>query len=522
MYKSIRSLASLAAASALLFYAAQAFAQTSAVKGANEQRAIAAFSRASRNPLALRAFLAAMPKGGELHFHLGGAVYAETILQDAAEDNLCVNLAAHSLAPNAGMTNSQPAVAVCADGQVPASAVVLDNKLRDAMIDAWSMRSFVPYASKSGHDQFFTSPLRSGTSRRHQGEWLDEVVTRAAQQNEQYLEIMTGTTSPNTNSASTALAWNPDMAAMRDALIARGLRNDISVSRSDLDNMESLRNQREHCNTAQATAACGVVVRYLFSVPREAPPQRAFAQMLFDFEMASADPRVVGVNIAQPEDGVLSMTEYHRQMRMFQYLHSIYPKVHLSLHAGELAFGMVPPEGLKFHIREAVEIAHAERIGHGVDIMYEDDPNQLLQEMAARHVMVEINLTSNDEILGVTGKQHPLPLYLAAHVPIAFSTDDEGVSRIDLTHEYQRAVLEFGLGYLDLKRSARTSIEHSFLPGEDLWFKPDEFTRMVSACTAPASQSCTAFLKASEKARQEMELEHRFEQFESPRRTSRP
>jgi adenosine deaminase len=136
--------------------------------------------------------------------------------------------------------------------------------------------------------------------------------------------------------------------------------------------------------------------------------------------------------------------------------------------------------------------------------------------------MVEINLTSNDEILGVAGKQHPLPLYLAAHVPIAFSTDDEGVSRIDLTHEYQRAVLEFGLSYLDLKRSARTSIEHSFLPGEDLWLKRDEFTRMTPACTAPASETCTAFLKASEKAQQEMELEYRFELFESPRRRTRP
>jgi adenosine deaminase len=176
------------------------------------------------------------------------------------------------------------------------------------------------------------------------------------------------------------------------------------------------------------------------------------------FELASADPRVVGVNIAQPEDGVLSMAEYHRQMLMLDYLHSVYPGVHLSLHAGELAFGMVPPDGLKFHIREAVEIGHAERIGHGVDIMYEDNPHALLKEMVAKHIMVEINLTSNDVILGIKGKEHPLPIYLANHVPVAFSTDDEGVSRIDLTHEYVRSVQEFGLGYLDLKRIARASL----------------------------------------------------------------
>ena len=53
--------------------------------------------------------------------------------------------------------------------------------------------------------------------------------------------------------------------------------------------------------------------------------------------------------------------------------------------------------------------------------------------------------------------------------PVALSTDDEGVSRIDLTHEFVRAAMEYGLGYLDLKAMARTSLEHSFLPGESLW-----------------------------------------------------
>jgi hypothetical protein len=61
------------------------------------------------------------------------------------------------------------------------------------------------------------------------------------------------------------------------------------------------------------------------------------------------------------------------------YLHSVYPKVHISLHAGELAPGLVPPDGLSFHIREAVHLGHAERIGHGVDVMYERDPNALLK-----------------------------------------------------------------------------------------------------------------------------------------------
>ena len=53
-------------------------------------------------------------------------------------------------------------------------------------------------------------------------------------------------------------------------------------------------------------------------------------------------------------------------------------------------------------------------------------------------------------------------------VPVALATDDAGVSRTDgMTHEYVRAVQDFGLGYSDLKHMARESLEHSFLAGPE-------------------------------------------------------
>src|ERR1041385_2012413 len=103
------------------------------------------------------------------------------------------------------------------------------------------------------------------------------------------------------------------------------------------------------------------------------------------------------------------MHDFDLHMRMLDYLHGVYPKVHISLHAGELASGLVPPEGLHFHIRESIERGHAERIGHGVSVMEENDPVSLLREMAEKKVTVEICLTSNDVILGVKGREHPLP-----------------------------------------------------------------------------------------------------------------
>jgi len=164
-----------------------------------------------------------------------------------------------------------------------------------------------------------------------------------------------------------------------------------------------------------------------------------------------------------------------------------------------------------------VELGHAERIGHGVDLMYEDDPAGLLKEMAQKHVDVEINLTSNDVILGVKGTDHPAHAYMAAHVPVSLSTDDEGVSRIDLTHEYVRAVMEQGLTYVDLKRAARNSLEHSFLSGESLFAHPDDYDHMRSGCSSvlvKQSDACRQFLSANEKAAQQLDLEQRLAAFE--------
>jgi adenosine deaminase len=127
----------------------------------------------------------------------------------------------------------------------------------------------------------------------------------------------------------------------------------------------------------------------------------------------------------------------------------------------------VPPEGLSFHIRHSIELGHAERIGHGVSVMDEHNAVPLLQEMAKRKILVEICLTSNDLILGIKGDNHPLQVYRKYNVPVALATDDEGVSRSDMTHEYLRAAETYNLSYIDLKRMARQSLEYSFLNAKD-------------------------------------------------------
>jgi len=222
--------------------------------------------------------------------------------------------------------------------------------------------------------------------------------------------------------------------------------------------------------------------------------------------------------LVQAEDGPIAMRDYTLQMQMVKFLHHLYPKVAISLHAGELVPGLVPTQDLRFHIRQAVEIAHADRIGHGVDIRYEDNAEQLLSEMAKRHILVEINLSSNAAILNIKANTHPLLLYRRYRVPLALSTDDEGILRTSLSEQYQIAVLNYRFSYLSLKKLARNSIQYSFLPGAKLW-QDDNYQQVVLACvsslkTSLLSADCQNFLNANQKADLQWKLEQQFRHFE--------
>ena len=144
---------------------------------------------------------------------------------------------------------------------------------------------------------------------------------------------------------------------------------------------------------------------------------------------------------------------------------------------------------------------------------------QLLAEMKRRDVLVEICLTSNDVILGVRGSRHPFPEYLNAGVPVTLATDDEGVSRIDLTNEYLRAAETYGLGYRQLKQLSRNSLTYSFLAGDSLWRSASD-PQPVAACAGQRpdqspSPACQSFLAANDKARIQWDLERAFHAFEA-------
>lgn len=461
-----------------------------------------------RRPGLLLAFLQEMPKGGDLHVHLSGAIYAESLIDWASENALCVDRTAskliHAACDSCETYKPKPSIR-CA---------YQDHILYNQLVDAWSMRNW-HREEESGHDHFFGTFEKFGPAMdKHVGDAFAEVAARAAADHLQYVEVMHTADGGQAAILGTKIGWDDDFSKFRSLLLAGGLNDIVASVRAQNDADEARKKEVLHCGTAQADPGCEVTVRYLYQVLRGLPREQVFAQILLGFELTNADPRFVGFNLVMPEDYYVPMHDFDLHMRIIEALHKFYPATHISLHADELAMGLVPPEGLRFHVRESIERAGAERIGHGVAVMSEHDPIGLLEEMVKKGVLVEICLTSNDTILGISGDRHPLPIYMKYGVSLALATDDEGVSRTDMTHEYLRAVETYNLSYGELKRMARASLEHSFIPGESLWSDSPQW-RPARACDADrASSQCQKFLESSERATVQWRLEKAFVEFE--------
>jgi adenosine deaminase len=196
-----------------------------------------------------------------------------------------------------------------------------------------------------------------------------------------------------------------DFAAMRETLKQNGLDALVAKARAEVADIVSKVEALRNCDTDPTKPACKVNYRFIIQVSRNTPIEDVFVQTAFAAALIRAEPRVVALNFVQTEDNQIARRDYTRQMRIVEFLGK---DVQVALHAGELWIGLVPPTDLTFHIRQAVEIGGARRIGHGTALAFERDVDGLLAELRRRPVVIEISLTSSDVILDVRGNDHPL------------------------------------------------------------------------------------------------------------------
>lgn len=455
----------------------------------------------------LAVFMKAFPKGGELHNHLGGGTPAELLLDWAVEDKLCVDVVELAIRPSCAGENLKPAAEVLAN-----------EPLRSALMDSLTTRH-PDFRDRSGHDQFFTAFGRRGTLPRRNGDALAETLNGLARQNTFYAELMVTPQFVASRAIGAKVGWRGDPAVTRAALADAGIDKLVPAAMAETDAMEARAREVMKCGTPQATPGCKVTARFLFQAMRQGPPEQTMAQLQLGVATIAADKRWVGLQLVAPEDGVDAIRYYDVHMRIVAELTDQGRKVPVALHAGELTLKLATPEANSYHVRDAVRIAGARRIGHGVDLPEEAGAEGIAREMAAKGVLVEANLISNSVILEVKPEDHPYAWLRKMGVPVALSTDDSGISRSELSGDYVFGVRN-GATYADLKTAARNAIAYSFLTGEGLWSDPNVYRKPAAACAgqignAEPKGACADLVAKSDKAREQWRHEALLKTFEA-------
>ena len=482
------------------------------------------FQRALTSDPQVLAFLKRMPKGADLHNHCSGAVYAETWLDAAVRSQLWFN-------PSSGQFSETQTGGYT----VPAQEVANHEDYAAAFLDGASMRGYLQGSTETSHDHFFHDFDHFSVPQKLVPEavQLAEAINQARSQNIQYLEVSTRVV-PGQAVAEVLAALPRDSADhLKDGLtdpttLQSGLDAltahfpELSApSKALLDSLDLEVARLTHA-PAPITGPQGPVrLRYIIGLRRLTDNATFFGEMACAMYLATRDPRIAGITILQAEDDLRARQHFDAQMAIIDFLWKRLGKPNMALHAGELTLRNTPLEVLRCRIRKSIELGHSKRLGHAVSIAWEDDLEGLFQELRDQGIAVEVCLSSNELILGVSGRQHPFRLYQEAGIPITLNTDDAGVNRSDLDQEYLKAIRSFGLDYKTLKTLARNSLEYSFLPGVSL-YQPGTGTlrREFAGLRGPAwnpGPAALALAAASEKLAAEVKLELAFLAFEKGR-----
>lgn len=430
------------------------------------QNADTYFEKIRNNEVELTAFFSQMPKGGDLHHHFSGSIYAEPLLQHAIKEDFYLNtetMDVRKVKENSG--NWSLFSALKANGTLDA--------YKQKIMQKWSIKDY-NYVDYPSDKLFFESFMKFEPA--IQGNFaagLLELKKRAIAENMSYIETQLSTI-PNTLQTDDLVKFDSrlrQLAAAKDEkailktldslfIIFQKRDAELYAKNFNTNFVTKLHNELK-IDDAQFT------MRYQNFVLRFMEPVALFKNIVIAFISANESKLMAGVNIVSPEDGETSMKDYGLHMLMFKYCSSRFPNVKYTMHAGELTLGLVQPEELTWHIDAAIKTAGTHRIGHGVDIAYEKDSYKLLQHMAAKNIPIEINLVSNEFILKVKEERHPFILYKKFGVPIVISTDDAGILRTNMTEQYVLLASRYKqVTYKDIKQYVYNSINFSFIKEE--------------------------------------------------------
>lgn len=206
----------------------------------------------------------------------------------------------------------------------------------------------------------------------------------------------------------------------------------------------------------------GVDARLIASINRSYPVESAMD--IARAAVARKDRGIVGLDLAGDEVNHPAS----KFAEVFDYAKA--NGLHITIHAGE---GRGPES-----VTQAVELCHAERIGHGVRL--QEDP-AAMQAIKDRGTVLEMCPESN-KLLNVTPdlKLYPLKTYLQFGIPVTLNTDDRHIFDIDLAHEYTSLARNTGMSLQQLQRVAMNAVDAAFLPAEEKRQLRSDFSERMS------------------------------------------
>lgn len=418
----------------------------------------------TNNIAKLNQFFTNMPKGGDLHHHYTGTIYAETYLDWVKNKNWRIDSCTLKIVVDSTKVKSCKLLTV---DQILKNTTVYRN-----LLELWSDKDFSnhSHAEPPPDLQFFNTFGYFGTvSDEYMDIGLNILKERALKENVQYIETMlsaVGVSSddyfPPDNNFNTLLEDAKTQKEV-DAVLKKidAIYTSNSKFKKEISDFVA-KVEKDH----KGIDVDDFTMRFQTYGVRVLDPLQVYTDLFSGYLAATKTPLIVGVNIVAPENNYVAIKDYTLHMQMYNYLKRKYPDVNRALHAGELTLGMVRPKNLLFHINQALDVAGAQRIGHGVDLPYETKSYELLSKLKNQAV-IEINLTSNQFILGVQGMEHPYLIYSSYGVPLIISTDDSGVSRNNLSNEYMLLASRYQPSYEKIKEYVYNSIKYSFLKDKE-------------------------------------------------------
>ena len=386
----------------------------------------------------LHEFLHVMPKGGDLHLHLGGSVFSEWYYDFALAQ-----------AENGYRYYTKQLINNC-DGAAEEARRVPYLLLHHTI-------DHLTYAALNECERQEYVPLEE-LSETQKKRWLDSLrLDRPHEGRDEFFErhwSRLGDLTRNPYLVADALVANMQDYAGEGLLYIEPqvpIFGFVSAGGEPItpDQVMGIYGARLQEDDAVAS---GVEVRLQVSLLRFLPNAEQVLEVLYRY--AHRHSRVVAVNMVGREDNDKGYPlRFLDTLRELRRTHS---GVNLSIHAGEV-------DEPNHHVRDTLLLG-AQRIGHGVNLITDPDTLRL---MRYGPYMVEINLISNLLLEYVDDySQHPFPEYLRLGVPVALSTDDRGMWDSTMTDEFFVAVMEFDLSWDEITALSRNSLRYSFLEAD--------------------------------------------------------